>query len=296
MDYIIAVPLDKKLAEFIGKKGSENSISFYDRKLDGKVIVALTPTSIEEKFYAVAEAMLVSSQIIMSTSQIDKSFGELLVACSLLDKRVIFTTDNKIDQFLSGIKLKNYEFSSKEELLQKVISLAHDIESESPRIDIDKAFDVKGIGVVALGVVTRGKVKVHDELSHSSKKTVMIKSIQSQDVDINEASYGTRVGLALKGITSEEIQKGDILTKEEVERKSYIKARLLMNILSPEEMKVGGAYSLILNFTDTRVKVEDVSGDVVSLKLEKAAAIEKGDKILLLREKVPRIFASGEVL
>lgn len=296
MDYVIAVPLEKKLAEFIGKKGSENSISFYDRKMDNNVIVALVPTSLEEKFYAVAEAMLLSSQIIMSTANIDKNFGEMLLACSLLSKHVIFTSDNNIDQFLSGIKLKDFEFTTKDELLQKILAYKQPNVMQGVRIDVDKAFDVKGIGMVALGIITQGSLKVHDSLSHSSGKAIDVKSIQSQDVDIAEAGCGTRVGLALKGITSEEMQKGDLLSKVKIDRKSSIKVKIMMNSLSPEEIKTGGMYSLIANFNNVVVKVEDFSGGVATLKLEKASAIEKGDTILLIREKVPRIFASGEVL
>ncbi len=83
-------------------------------------MVFIAPTSIEEKFYAVAEVLTVADQVIMSTSDVNKLFGELLVACSLLGKHVIFTTDNSIDMLLSGVKLSDFEFSERDELLQKI--------------------------------------------------------------------------------------------------------------------------------------------------------------------------------
>jgi len=87
MQHVISVPLDPRLAEFIGKKGSDDSIAFYNRKVDDSTIVALAPSS-EDKFYAAAESMLISSQIVISTAVLDKLFGEVLVAASLLDRHV----------------------------------------------------------------------------------------------------------------------------------------------------------------------------------------------------------------
>jgi hypothetical protein len=43
MNIVISVPVDENLAAFIGKKGSENSITFYNRKLEKDVVVALYP-------------------------------------------------------------------------------------------------------------------------------------------------------------------------------------------------------------------------------------------------------------
>ncbi len=59
-NHIVAIPNSVELASFIGKKGSENSITFYNRSIDGNVITVLTPTSIEDKFYALSEILTVS--------------------------------------------------------------------------------------------------------------------------------------------------------------------------------------------------------------------------------------------
>ena len=211
MHYVVSVPFDPKLAEFIGKKGSENSITFYNRKIEDNVIVALAPTSILEKFYAVAESMLLSSEIIVSTADIDKLFGEIVVACSLLNKHVVFTKESNIDKFLNSIKINSVEFVEREDILHRILSHKPDYASDSVRIDIDKAFPVKGLGTILLGIVTKGTVKVHDELFHSSGKKVSIRSMQSQDMDMTEAKTGTRVGLAIKGMEHEEFEKGDVL-------------------------------------------------------------------------------------
>ena len=79
MNTIVAIPFDSELASFIGKRGSENSITFYNRKFNEHVVVGIMPSSIEEKFYALPQCMLVADQILVSTKSVDRSFGEVLM-------------------------------------------------------------------------------------------------------------------------------------------------------------------------------------------------------------------------
>jgi selenocysteine-specific translation elongation factor len=125
---------------------------------------------------------------------------------------------------------------------------------------------------------------------------VTVRSIQSQDVDIQEGEQGTRVGLALKGIEHDEIEKGDLLTKQKVVKTDRIISKLTVGQISREELKIGGKYLFVLNFSYTNVTVVEINEDKVVLKLERSIAVEKGDRFLLLREKMPRIFACGEAL
>jgi selenocysteine-specific translation elongation factor len=283
------------LAEFLGKKGSENSITFYNRKSGDDVMVFLAPTSVEEKFYAAAEVLTVADQVVLSTASVDRLFGELLVACALLGKHVIFTDDNGIDSVLAGVKLSDFEFSGRGTLLAKIAAKKPSDPSQPVRIDIDKAFDVKGIGMVALGVVTKGTVRVHDELYLGAKR-VTVRSIQSQDEDIQAAGTGTRVGLALKGVESDEVDKGDILTKDPNQKASRISASIILSGIGKEAVAAGRGYTLVSNFSMSRVTVESVSGGACVLKLEKPLALQNGDDFLLIREQAPRIFAKGKVL
>ena len=294
MHYIVSIPVDPKLAEFIGKKGSENSITFYNRKADDNVIVGIAPSSIEEKFYALAECLLIADQALVSTINLDKLFGEIIVACSLINKHVIFTNDGNIDQFLKGIKIESYEITERDKAIERILAQKSNREG-NVRIDIDKGFPVKGLGTVALGIVTRGVVKVHDELLHSSGKKAQIRSIQAQDVDIKEAAPGTRVGLVLKGVESDEIEKGDILSNVQVPRAGKITGEVKMSNINQEKIQVGFHYYFVSNFSVTFSTVEKIEGNTVSLRFEKKIPLEINDEFLLIREVSPRIFASGKV-
>lgn len=292
MNYIVAVPLNRKIAEFIGKKGSENGITFYNRKIDNNVVVALVPTNIEEKFHGFAESMLIADQIVISTEQVDKGLGEALVCASLLDKRTIVLNENDISNLLTGISIKELEFSSKEELLNKITSRKNGTEGLPVRVDIDHAFPVKGIGTVALGIVTKGVVNVHDLLSTSYGKQVSVKSIQSQDVDIEAAGPGTRVGLALKGIDPAEINKGEILSTKAVGMARKVVSRLKFSSFAKEELSESKSYLFASGFSHADAKLKNEDGKY-TIELMKPVPIEKGDRFLLIRERSPRAFASG---
>ncbi|EQD58095.1 elongation factor Tu domain 2 protein, partial [mine drainage metagenome] len=169
-------------------------------------MTALAPTSVEDKFYAVTEILTVSDTIILSTDSLDRLFGELLIASKLLDKKVLFTDDNADSELIKNAKLSNYEICGKERLLDGILKEnAKGDGSGECRIDLDKAFNVKGIGTVALGIVMNGTVNVHDELWHSSGKKALVRSLQSQDVDVKSAGPGTRIGIGLKNMDSDEI-------------------------------------------------------------------------------------------
>ncbi|MGC9099607.1 MAG: hypothetical protein ACP5HW_03640 [Candidatus Micrarchaeia archaeon] len=297
MHFVVAVPFDKELASFIGKKGSENSIVFYNRIYNDNVIVALMPSSLEDKVYGLAQSMLLSTQIVISTSNIDKNFGETLVAAGLLEKRVLFTNENEIGNLAKSAGIDAYEICSKEELLDKITEFKpkQDLANGAKRVDIDKSFVVKGVGSVLLGIVTSGSISVHDTLKHSSGKDVFIRSIQSQDRDIETAPIYTRVGLAVKGIDAEEVEKGDILSSNAVKPEANLKAKLKVSDVVKEEIKEGNTYGFAINFSYTSAIIEQ-TGSAFGLKLDRPVPFEKGDQFFLIRQKQPRLFASGVVL
>ena len=292
LHYVVAVPINQRLAEFIGKKGSENGITFYNRKSDNDIIVAVGPSDIEMKFYGMAEALAVSRQVVISTESVDRSLGEALVAASLMGRHTIITDDNDIKSILAGSELKNFEISSKEELLGRIIRNKAEKNSNGVAIDIDHAFNVKGVGTVALGIVRSGTVKVHDTLYHASGKQVSIRSIQSQDVNIESAEPETRVGLALKGMEADEMEKGDVLSSKPVPRIRKFAAAIKMSGFAAERLGTPKRYGFVSNFAYAEAMIELEEG-TTTVVLEKPFPLSEGESFLLLRSNMPRIFASG---
>jgi selenocysteine-specific translation elongation factor len=292
---IVAVPFDEELANYIGKKGSENSLTFYNRKVNDDTVIALMPSSIEEKFYAMPQSFLIADQILISTKTIDKLFGEALIGCSLLGKKVLLTKDNDVSIMINGLKLAATPID-KESILDTIINYKRGGEiSKQVRVDIDKAFNVKGVGVITLGIVTEGILKVHDSLFHNSGKTITVRSIQSQDEDVKEAGVGTRVGIAIKGMDEESIKKGDVFSTSQIKPSKILELNVKGSEFAKESIEKGKFYSIAIGFSYVVVSIEEVDGNKVTVKLEKEIPVRINDNFLMVRTISPRIFACGVI-
>ncbi len=297
MYFLASILMDPELGRVVGKKGSENSIIYYNGSYFENHITVLSPTSVEDKVYAVCESIILSDIVIISTKRVDKYLAEALLACSIAKKETVLTNDNDISDLVKGTPLSDSKVV-KSESLPSVIASSKPAESgPEARIDIDKAFAVKGVGTVLLGIVTSGKVSVHDKLILSSSgKEVMIRSIQSNDIDIESAEVNTRVGLAVKGVEADQVEKGDVLSSKRLVPCRAITAKVDTIKINEEEILRGKAYMFVSNFSYTTAYVDSFENGHISLRLDKPLSVEVGDSIMLTRVTMPRIFCYGTVL
>jgi selenocysteine-specific translation elongation factor len=98
-------------------------------------------------------------------------------------------------------------------------SSAIDLSHATPRADfprgrtmiyVDRAFTVKGVGTVALGFVLSGRVSIHDQLRPIPGPDDLradVRGIQVNDVDFDSVGRGIRVGLSLRGVEPEDLEK-----------------------------------------------------------------------------------------
>jgi len=93
-----------------------------------------------------------------------------------------------------------------------------------PKRDIDKpflmpvedVFSITGRGTVATGRVERGKVKVNEELQlvgFGASKKAVITGVEMFRKLLDEGQAGDNVGLLLRGVDKEEIERGMVLAK-----------------------------------------------------------------------------------
>lgn len=296
MNTVVAVPLDEELAAFVGKKGSANGITFYNRKTEKGVITALFPSQDESKPYALPESLLLASHVLVSTRNIDKRLGEVLVACSLIGRKTTFTDDNDASALARDAGIQEYSAASRGELLEKLGTGSAKQENGGVRIDVDKAFPVRGIGTVVLGIVTRGTVRQHDKLFHTSGKQVSVRSIQSQDEDVEAAGVGTRVGLALKDMDDKEVEKGDLLSDRQISRCGKLTVTCKQSGIAKEQIAEGSVYGIAAGFSYSECVVKEANGPELKLELRSRFAAERGDDVLLVRKQAPHVFASGKIV
>ena len=137
-------------------------------------------------------------------------------------------------------------------------------DTEKPFImPIEDVFSIKGRGTVVTGRVERGKINVNDEIEivgiKPTQKTV-ITGVEMFRKTLNEAMAGDNVGLLLRGVEKDQVERGQVVAKPgsitphtEFEGEIYV--------LTKEE---GGRHSPF--FTGYRpqfyIRTTDVTGEV----------------------------------
>jgi elongation factor 1-alpha len=81
------------------------------------------------------------------------------------------------------------------------------------RMYVDRSYKVTGVGAVASGTVNSGTVEAGDELllgpmADGSFREVEVRSIEMHYHRVDKATAGRIVGIALKGVGEEEIERG----------------------------------------------------------------------------------------
>jgi len=115
---------------------------------------------------------------------------------------------------LKGTTVGQYRMEERQ-AKSAAIDLAHavprrDFPSSKTLVYVDRVFTVKGVGTVALGFVLSGTVSIHDQLRPIPGPPGLradVKGIQINDVDFESAGRGIRVGLSLRGVTPEALDK-----------------------------------------------------------------------------------------
>jgi len=129
---------------------------------------------------------------------------------------------------------------------------------------VEDIFTITGRGTVATGRVERGKVKVGEEveivgLRPESKRTV-VTGIEMFRKTLDEAVAGDNVGVLLRGVEKEEIERGMVLAKPG-SIKPHTKFKAEVYVLAKEE---GGRHTPF--FTGYRpqfyFRTTDVTGDI----------------------------------
>ncbi|MCJ7662671.1 MAG: EF-Tu/IF-2/RF-3 family GTPase, partial [Desulfobacterales bacterium] len=156
-------------------------------------------------------------------------------------------------------------------------------------VPVDAHFNVKGVGVVVLGFVAQGMVKKHDMLRIlPTEKTAQIRSIQKHDDDAEIAIKGDRVGLALKNIESEDLDRGFVLTNDPaIKHATTISGKAQLVKYWPAPLKEGMVLyaGYWMQFLPTRLEKVIVDGDwrmpTLTLSLEKALVYSPNARIVL---------------
>ena len=109
----------------------------------------------------------------------------------------------------------------------KIVKLMEEVDAYIPEpvrdidnpflMPVEDVFSITGRGTVATGRVEKGKVKVQDNVElvglTTERRTVVVTGVERFKKMLDEAAAGDNVGLLLRGVQRNEIQRGQVLSK-----------------------------------------------------------------------------------
>jgi len=231
------------LAREIAKPTDQRDVHTYVHKESGengpRILSLIRPAKFPERLRPFLNALSAAKIGIIEITALDATLGEVIVAFSSakINRGIVIINpsegnwidEEQVKMLFKQAGLDQWTFETKDgiELRNKLYYLMDEIETElaqsasSPLvIPIDQHFNVKGIGLVAIGYVQSGTVNVHDDLVLlPANGSGNAKSLQVMDDDVPAASAGDRVGIALRNAKEDHLGSGTILVRPAVEDK-----------------------------------------------------------------------------
>ncbi len=300
----------KNLASSLGRKGTESDVTLYNNKIDDTILSFVEASTYPDKIQSLVSALNMADQALLKVESVDASFAETVLTLNAADmkKGYIILGDNvryeDLKRFIADTVVLDYPVIEEQIMeVRKQLSRLKPGKEGCPLVQIDHSFSVKGVGTVALGVVKQGTLKKYDDiLIYPKEKESTIKSIQVHDVDVLEASGGSRVGLALKNINPEDVPRGSVIsTNPSIESTKTLELDFSLSRYSPIGLGEGDIFlvNAHLNYVPAKVLSGSLSrGETGRLLLELDKKLPKiPGRILALDpgKKPPRVFAYAQM-
>ncbi len=288
----------KDAGKNLGKKGTSTDITLFNYKQGDDAVFFVEPTKYPEKITPLIHAINMMDYALVFVDEIKPELAETLLALDMMGvEKGSFVVGEYVDTeqlkaIVSNTSMKNFEIRELDyiKIREDMINLPQEIAGKpdsnlnsSVKIPIDHFFTVRSVGTVVLGRVKKGTVKIHDNLRvYPTESKAMVRSIQVNDKNYDEAPTFSRVGLALKGIKSEELERGMVLSNGELKVSDEITLNIKWNPYSKKEVAVGEGYQIVIGLQTISCKVIGKEENTIKLKLLKPAVYESGDKVVLL--------------
>tara|TARA_B110001452_G_scaffold258969_1_gene254772 strand:+ start:760 stop:1779 length:1020 start_codon:yes stop_codon:yes gene_type:complete len=330
----IAMVGSDDLAKSIAKATDQRDVHTYVHKESGpdgaRILSIIRPAKLPERIRPFFNALCAARVGLIEVTAIDATFGEVLVgfASAGIEKGIIvinppsgeWIDEDQVKGFLAQAGLSSWTqcggdgIEIRDALYGLMDDISGDLESSKKEplvVPIDQHFNVKGIGLVAIGYVQSGSVSVHDELHLlPAEGPGTVKSLQVMDDDVDEAVAGDRVGIALRNTKEEHLTGGSLVIHPAVEDKNkgisipsaleqHNKSTVALSI-SPFQKRVLAVGDVIHASVDLQFvvgRVESIEGGV-EVTWESPLFIRKENPptvIVAQLDSKPRIMGSAEL-
>lgn len=303
----------------LAKKGTSTDITLYNLKKGEDTVTFIEPTRYPERLAPLFYACALATKAVVIVDEINATFGEQLVMlqCSDIKSGYIilrnYVPKEKIEALIKGTSLEKFEIIAddpnvlREKLLLEA-SQKKPVEAPAGQqpigiVPVDHAFNVKGVGVVILGVVVNGVIQKHASLSVlPAAKTAQVRSIQKHDEEFDVAGEGDRVGLALKNVEVEDLDRGAVLTNDPAIKTSTslkTQASLVKYWQTPIKpgmvMHIGHWTQFITAKVDAATDTGDWKKPTLTLTLDKPLVHRPNDKAVLMYLEGAKLRVAGTI-
>ena len=324
-----------ELAKSIAKATDQRDVHTYVHKEyhDGvaKIISIIRPARFPERLRPLLNAISAGRVGIIEVNSVDATLGEVLVAFASSSIRLGLVVINPpsgewVDEEIvkkmlaqaglskwkfvpnGGVEIRNELYQLMEEVEQELVDSA----ASQLVVSIDQHFNVKGIGLVAIGYVQSGSINVHDELHIlPAKASGNTKSLQVMDDDVKQAISGDRVGIAIRGAKDDSLNNGSIIVKPAVDDKktnTHIPLSVIEHKFSELSIKQspfqkrilaeGDVIHISVDLQFTVGRVKSVNNTMVQVEWESPVYIrrENPDSAIIAQlDSKPRIIGSAVI-
>ncbi len=174
-----------------------------------------------------------------------------------------------------------------------------------PRLSIDRVFTIAGFGTVVTGTLMDGRFRVGQEVEILPQGLkARIRGLQTHKQKIEEAVPGSRVAINLTGVSTDQLQRGDVVTTPgwlELTQLMDVRLRLLSGAPKPLKHNVNmeffsGSAQIMTRVRLLGAKQIDPGGmGWAQLRLAQPMAVIKNDRFVI-RQPSPGLTIGGGVI
>ena len=191
------------------------------------------------------------------------------------------------------------------EIDRKIENIAEIKEGKNARLNVDRAFQVKGFGTVVTGTLTEGTVSVGDELEiYPENLKTKVRNIQVHKQDVKTAHAGQRTAISLTNVKIDDVGRGHTLATPDTLTKTYMldtEIKIIDN--SDFTLELWDRVRVYTGTSEVMARIvplgsevlESGKGEFAQLRLEEEVSIKNYDRFII-RTYSPMITVGGGVI
>ncbi|MFD3157608.1 selenocysteine-specific translation elongation factor [Haloimpatiens sp. FM7330] len=241
-----------------------------------------------------------------------------LTKCDLVDEEWIELVKEDIknefkDTFLEKAPIHAVSSKTKQgfdELIKEIDKVTNEVEAKDTeghfRLPVDRVFSVSGFGTVVTGTLISGHVKVGEEVEiYPSKIKTRVRGLQVHEKPVEVAEAGQRCAINLANVKVSDINRGDVISKENVMEPSYmvdVKLHYLKSVERPLENRQRvrlhhGTNEILCRVVVLDKEVVNPGEDAyVQLRLEKQLSSQRNDRFVIRSYSPMHTIAGGIII